>query len=57
MRIDQRDDFLADLAMLINKHSIEKYSNTPDYILAAFLCKCLESYNDAVHKCFAWHER
>jgi hypothetical protein len=37
--------FEAELAALINRHSKENGSNTPDYILANFLNTCLEAYN------------
>jgi len=37
--------FTAELASLINKYSLEKGSNTLDYLLADYLNSCLESYN------------
>lgn len=31
---------------IINKHSIENVSNTPDFILAKYLMNCLKIFND-----------
>lgn len=38
--------FEQELAQLINKHSLENGSNTPDYALARFLVVCMGQYND-----------
>lgn len=38
--------FRDELQILINKHGIENRSNTPDYILADFLIKCLHNYEE-----------
>lgn len=40
--------FRLELKDLINKHSKENGSNTPDFILAEYLNKCLEAFNSAV---------
>lgn len=37
--------FQDELAELINKHSKENGSNTPDFILAKYLEDCLELWN------------
>lgn len=37
--------FEEELKELINKHSKENESNTPDFILAQFLNSCLEAFN------------
>ncbi len=36
--------FEKELADLINRHSMENGSNTPDYILARYLLQCLMAY-------------
>ena len=41
--------FERELQILINKHSEENDSNTPDYILANFLSNCLEAFNSAMN--------
>lgn len=40
--------FLRELTDLINKYSVENESNTPDFILAKYLCGCLNEFNKAV---------
>ena len=37
-----------ELATLLNSHSAENESNTPDYILAQFMFTCLSAYNNAI---------
>lgn len=34
-----------ELANLLNKHSAENLSGTPDFILAGYLAGCLENWN------------
>lgn len=43
----QPTSFQEDLRSLINRHSVECQSDTPDYILAQFLLGALNSFNDA----------
>jgi len=38
-------EFRTELAALINKHSVEQCGDVPDYILAEYLCACI----DAIH--------
>jgi hypothetical protein len=40
--------FRRELAAVINKHSKENGSNTPDYILADYLINCLKAFDTAV---------
>ena len=40
----QRNDFERELEHLINYYSQEEHSDTPDYILAQYLIRCLENY-------------
>lgn len=40
--------FNKKLEKLINIHSMENESNTPDFILAKFMSECLQSFNNAV---------
>jgi hypothetical protein len=37
--------FIKELEELINKHSVENHSNTPDYILAQYITDCLNTFN------------
>lgn len=41
-------NFEQELKELINRHSIENESDTPDYILARYILNCLYSYSCAV---------
>lgn len=43
-----RDAFRKELETLINRHSLENESGTPDFALAAFLCACLDAWQDGV---------
>lgn len=43
------NEFKEALCELINMYSLENDSDTPDYILADYLCSCLEAFN-AAHK-------
>lgn len=49
------DEFEKELEILINKYSIENYSNTPDYILAKWLCEQLDSFRNIMILRDAWH--
>jgi hypothetical protein len=44
------DAFARDLAEVINRHSVENVSNTPDIVLAAFLVECLDAFDVAVNE-------
>lgn len=46
----ERFSFKHELQNLINEHSMENGSDTPDFILASFLYSCLESFNHAVRQ-------
>jgi len=40
--------FRDELSALINKHSRENGSNTPDFILADYMHSCLEAFELAI---------
>ena len=46
-----------DLAGLLNKHSAENGSNTPDFILASFLMTCLTAFDLASKAREKWYGR
>jgi hypothetical protein len=50
-----RRAFRIELQELINKHSVENWSNTPDYILAAFLGAVLNDFDRAVTLRDRWY--
>lgn len=40
-------EFRKELSGLLNRHDREIWSNTPDFILADFLTRCLEAFDAA----------
>jgi hypothetical protein len=48
--------FETELATLINCHSMENLSDTPDFILAAYLTSCLKAFNEGVGHRQDWHQ-
>ncbi len=46
--------FEKELEELINRHSMENDSNTPDFILAQYVLTCLSAYRNAVNKRDKW---
>jgi hypothetical protein len=49
--------FEQDLQNLINSHSMENGSNTPDFILARYLKMCLENFNQTIQDREQWYGR
>lgn len=49
--------FRKDLEKLINSHSLENGSNTPDYILAEYLENCLKAFDYAVLQRTSWYRK
>jgi hypothetical protein len=41
--------FERDLTTLLNRHSLENFSNTPDFVLARYLITCLDAFNEATN--------
>lgn len=51
------NEFRTELEHLINRHSMENGSNTPDWILARFLGDCLTAFDAAVGLRETWYGR
>ena len=49
--------FEKELLELINRHSMENASNTPDYILAQYMEACLTAFNTATQQRENWYGR
>lgn len=49
------DAFRMRLEALINEHSMENVSNTPDWILADYITDCLKAFDKATKSRSAWH--
>lgn len=43
-----------ELRVLINRHSLENDSNTPDFLLAEVMLQCLKSYNSVIQNRDKW---
>lgn len=41
--------FRTEVEELINKHSLENNSDTPDYVLAEYLTDCLKAFDKAIN--------
>lgn len=48
-------EFEKDLESLLNRHSEENVSNTPDFILAQFLIRCLSAWNEGTRRRDRWY--
>lgn len=53
----ENSDFVGELAALLNRHSKENDSDTPDFVLANHLLQCLEAWNRSVGARERWWER
>ena len=49
--------FGKELEELLNRHSQENASNTPDFVLALYLRRCLDSFNLATQQRETWYGR
>ena len=56
-RTIRTSSFEQQLATLLNRHSKENGSNTPDFILAAYLSECLTNFNNILQRRAAWYGR
>jgi hypothetical protein len=50
-----KTDFERELGELINKHSQENNSNTPDFVLARFMRRCLDAFDAATVRRDQWY--
>ena len=55
MVTSEDNSFGRELQALINKHSKENGSNTPDFILANYLKRCLNAFGVAVKERDDWY--
>ncbi len=44
-----------ELTALLNKHSVENGSDTPDFILADYMLNCLTAFDEAVKARTQWY--
>ena len=50
-------EFRKELETLINCHSKENGSNTPDWILAGYLERCLENFDETIELRNNWYRK
>ena len=50
-------NFRKELENLINKHSKENGSDTPDFVLASYLENCLDSFDKATKQREEWYDK
>ena len=55
MSVKNEPKFRAELENLINKYSIENGSNTPDWLIANYLIRCLETFDTTVRARDTWY--
>jgi hypothetical protein len=53
----KRNGFREDLSALLNIHSMENSSNTPDFILAGYMLSCLDAFDTTVERREEWYGR
>jgi hypothetical protein len=50
-------NFVRDIEEIINRHSQENNSHTPDFILAEYIKSCLRAFDTAVNTREHWYGR
>lgn len=53
---EETESLRRDIEKLLNQHSRENMSGTPDFILADYLIECLLSYEKSIVRTKRWHE-
>jgi len=53
----RQSGFRRDIETLLNSRSMEQGSNTPDFILADYLLRCLQAFDAAVLRREQWYGR
>lgn len=48
-------EFERELSQLLNRHNKENDANTPDFVLAEYLKRCLDNFNAAVKARDDWY--
>lgn len=49
------EELKRDLASVLNRHNIDNQLNTPDFILADYIVRCLESFEEANKERNRWN--
>jgi len=54
---DKENEFRRKLGQLLNMHSRESVSDTPDFLLAEYLTDCLAAFDKATRERERWYGR
>ncbi len=54
---DAHESFETQLSRLINHHGLEQHSDTPDFLLARYLVRCLDVYHAGIIDREVWYGR
>lgn len=57
LTVEKSATLLRDLERVLNGHSRENQSNTPDFLLAEYLLACLSAYEVTVRARAGWYGR
>lgn len=55
-KLEKEISLEKELSALLSKYSVENESDTPDFILAAYLLSCLDTYNLTVKARDKWFD-
>lgn len=55
--VSKEERLTREIREVLNRHSAENASNTPDFILAQYLFGCLAAWNTAVQQRETWYGR
>jgi hypothetical protein len=55
--VAEENSFRKDLEKLINTHSKDNCTNTPDFLLANFLISCMDAFDLTVRKRDDWFKK
>lgn len=50
-----KPEFVKELEQLINRYSAENGSNTPDFIIAHYIARCLSAFDEATVARMNWY--
>jgi hypothetical protein len=56
-KLEKELTFREELGSLLNRRSKENTSNTPDFILAAFLEECLNVFDECINLRTSWYSQ
>lgn len=57
LNISEKEEIIRDLALVINRHNLERLSNTPDFVIAEYLFHCIMNHADSINARNAYYGR